>query len=223
MRFGRPLAPRHGDAAGLRLLAAFVVVGIGLPVALRLALGAAGLRGSGAGNMAFVFAWLLAFVVAHRRFVRLPGAAVGLRRYAEWTVRERLYFSQVVPLVAVAFALLFRAHLQALLDRHGLAGFALFSILTGIAWGVAQELFYRGWLQTELTRRWGSLAGLLAANAAYAFGPLHFDYYGGPEGVRWAGLAAIFAIGLLFGFLYSRSGNLWLPAVMHGLWPLNMA
>ncbi len=40
--------------------------------------------------------------------------------------------------------------------------------------------------------------------------------------VRWGGLAAIFAIGLFFGLVYWRSGNVWIPAVLHGLWPLNM-
>ena len=150
-------------------------------------------------------------------------AAVGLRPFIDWTRRERLYFAQVVPLAAVVFAVLFRAHLQALHDRHGLAGFLLFSVFGGFAWGIAQELVYRGWLQTELTRRFGAIAGLLVANLVFTFGPLHFDYFGGPDGVRWSGLAAVFAIGLFFGIVYSRSGNVWIPAVMHGLWPLNMS
>jgi membrane protease YdiL (CAAX protease family) len=45
----------------------------------------------------------------------------------------------------------------------------------------------------------------------------------GPAGVRWSGLAAIFGIGLVFGIVYARSGNVWIPAVMHGLWPPNMS
>ena len=36
------------------------------------------------------------------------------------------------------------------------------------------------------------------------------------------GLAAVFGIGLFFGIVYYRSGNLWIPAVLHGLWPPNM-
>ena len=91
-----------------------------------------------------------------------------------------MYFFEVVPLAAVIFAVLFRAHLQALLDRHGLAEFLLLSVLGGLAWGIAQELIYRGWLQTELTRRFGSIAGLLAANLVFTFGPLHLDYFAGP-------------------------------------------
>jgi hypothetical protein len=48
-------------------------------------------------------------------------------------------------------------------------------------------------------------------------------WFAGPAGVRWGGLAAVFGIGLFFGIVYHRSGNLWIPAVMHGLWPPNMS
>ena len=222
MRFERPLSPAYGDAAGLRVLAAFLVVGIVLPFALRFAFDAIGARGP-AARLAFVVLWLAAFVAAHRWFVRIPFAAVGLRRFGEWTPRERLYFLQVVPIVAMAFAWVFRAHLRTLLELHGPMGFVLFSILGGLAWGIAQELVYRGWLQTELARRFGLVAGVLAANIVFTLGPLHWGHFGGPAGVRWGGLAAVFGIGLLFGILYARSGNVWIPAVMHGLWPLNMS
>jgi membrane protease YdiL (CAAX protease family) len=222
MRFEKPLAPDHGDDAGMRMGTAFLVVGIAMPLAMRVAFDMAGLRGPGA-RLGFVVAWLAAFVLVHRAFVRVPMAAVGLRRFPDWTRRERLYLFQVIPLAVVAFVVLFRAHLQALLDRHGLAGFLTYSVLGGLAWGIAQELVYRGWLQTELTRRLGINAGLLAANLAFTFGPLHFDHFGGPDGVRWTGLAAVFAIGLFFGIVYSRSGNVWIPALMHGLWPPNMS
>jgi len=110
-----------------------------------------------------------------------------------------------------------------LLEQRGPVGFVLFSVLTGLVWGFVQELLYRGWLQTELTRRFGAVAGLLAANVVFTLGPLHLDYLTGPGGVRWAGLLAVFGIGLFFGFLYRRSGNVWIPAVLHGLWPLNMS
>jgi membrane protease YdiL (CAAX protease family) len=96
------------------------------------------------------------------------------------------------------------------------------SVLGGLLWGAVQELVYRGWLQTELARRCGTIGGLVAANVVFTFGPLHLDYFTGPAGVRWAGLAAVFGIGLFFGIVYCRSGNVWIPAVMHGLWPPNM-
>src|SRR5258708_7675155 len=86
---------------------------------------------------------------------------------------------------------------------------------TNFLWGFYQELAYRGLLQTELTRRFGAIAGVVVANLAYTFGPLHYDHFAGPSPV--AMFAAIFAIGLYFGVLRHRSGNLWMPAVFHGI------
>ena len=222
LRFEARLAPRYANAIGIRILVAFLVVGVGVFFALRFGADAAGVRGSPTANLGFVVALLAAFVVAQRALVGAPMTAVGLRRFADWTRRERLYFLQVVPLAVVVFAIVFRSHLLALLAKHGLAGFLLFSVLTGLLWGIVQEFLYRGWLQTELTRRFGATAGLLAANAAFTFGPLHLNYLIDPAGVRWGGLAAVFGIGLFFGLVYYRSGNLWIPAVLHGLWPPNM-
>lgn len=220
--FETPPTPGYADAAGMRIVVAFLAVAAGLFFALRLALDAAGMRGLPAANFLFVVALLAAFVLAQRACIRLPFADVGLRRMTEWSRRERLYVFQVVPLAIAVFSIVFHEHLLRLLERHGTAGFLLFSLLTGVLWGMAQEFLYRGWLQTELTRRFGAAAGVLAANAVFAFGPLHFDYFLGPGGVRWGGLAAVFAIGLFFGIVYRRSGNLWIPAVLHGLWPPNM-
>lgn len=222
LRFEAPLAPTYGNAVGIRVLVAFIAVAVGTFFALPVLSTALGARGLPVANLGFVAALLVAFVVAQRAFIRAPFAEVGLRRFADWTRRERLYLFQVVPLAAVAFAIVFREHLLALREQHGLAGFLLFPVLTGLAWGIVQELLYRGWLQTELTRRFGAAAGLLVANVAFTFGPLHLDYLVDPAGVRWGGLLAVFGIGLFFGWVYRRSGNVWIPAALHGLWPLNM-
>lgn len=221
--FEATLAPIYGNAVGIRMLVAFLVVGVGIFFALRFVAGAAGLRGLPAANLGFVVVLLAAFLLAQRAFVRMPMAVAGLRRFADWKRRERLYFFEVVPLATVVFAIVFHAHLLGLLEQHGFAGFLLFSVLTGLLWGMVQEFLYRGWLQTELTRRFGATAGLLAANAVFTFGPLHLNYLADPAGVRWGALVAVFGIGSFFGIVYGRSGNLWIPAVLHGLWPPNMS
>lgn len=223
LQFGTPLAPAYDAAAGRRMLFAFLMVAVGLFFLLRFGVGAIGLRTWPATNLVFVTALLAAFVAAQRYFVSRPMADVGLRAYSLWTRRERLYFLQVVPAATVMFTLVFRDHLAALIEQRGFAGFLLFSVLTGLVWGMVQEFLYRGWLQTELTRRYGAVIGLIAANIVFTFGPLHLDYLVDPGGVRWAGLAAVFGIGLLFGSIYQRSGNLWIPALLHGIWPLNMS
>jgi len=59
--------------------------------------------------------------------------------------------------------------------------------------------------------------GILVANVLYTFGPLHWYYFASPASLAVPMLAAIFAIGLFFGILYRRSGNLWIAAVMHAI------
>jgi hypothetical protein len=223
LRFENTLRPRYASEAGLRVVVAFVVVAGGVFYALRMALDAAGAAGSPSARLGFVLALLVAFVVAQRWIVRLPFAGFGLRAWPAWTRRERLYLFQVAPLAAIAFAIVFQGHLRKLLELHGPVGFVVFAVLTGVLWGMVQELLYRGWLQTELTRRFGSIAGLLVANLVFTFGPLHMNYLTVAGGPHWGMLGAIFGIGLLFGVIYLRSGNLWIPAVLHGLWPLNMS
>jgi membrane protease YdiL (CAAX protease family) len=120
------------------------------------------------------------------------------------------------------FAVVFHAHVQRLMAAHGIAGFVVFPVLAGVLWGIVQELLYRGWLQTELTRRFGAATGLVASTAIFTFGPLHLDHFFGPSSGRRGTVPAIFAVGLVFGLVYRRSGNLWLPAELHGLWPPNM-
>src|SRR6266699_2180299 len=110
--FETPLAPTYGNAVGIRMLVAFLVV-------------AAGLRGAPVANLGFVVALLAAFVVVQRAFVRVPMAAVGLRPFADWKLRERLYFFEVVSLATAVFAIVFHRHLLSLLELHGIAGFLL--------------------------------------------------------------------------------------------------
>jgi len=204
------------------MLVAFIAVGVILFYSLRIAFSVTGVRGLPVINLFFVIALLAAFLVAQSTFLRAPRSDIGLRSYADWTRHERIYFLQAMPAAIALFILLFREHLVALLEQHGATGFVFFSVLTGFIWGIVQEFLYRGWLQTELTRRFGSIPGLLAANVIFTFGPLHLYYLFGSHSIQWGGLTAIFGIGLVFGVIYLKSGNLWFPAIFHGLWPLNM-
>ena len=78
-------------------------------------------------------------------------------------------------------------------------------------------MVYRGILQSELVRRWGTLIGILIANIMYTFGPLHWNYFLARSAVAIPMFLSIFAIGLFFGILFRRSGNLWMVAVIHGI------
>ncbi len=83
--------------------------------------------------------------------------------------------------------------------------------------GLAEEFFFRAYMQTEFDRvaglRWSFLGarigpGLLWANALFAF--CHV-FNGGPARL------IVFFPGLLYGWLWARTHNLVVPAFYHGL------
>ncbi len=164
---------------------------------------------------------LLEALVAVKLWANVRLADVGFLSPLKWTPTEQIYFLQIVVGAGVAFVALRGAELG-LLDG-GQAPWIAAAFLIGpqVLWGFYQEVIYRGLLQTELTRRWGSVAGVLAANLAFTFGPLHFYHLmaARPETMNATvvTIAATFAIGLLFAFIFHRTRNIWLVGVMHGI------
>ena len=79
------------------------------------------------------------------------------------------------------------------------------------AWiGPAEEIFWRGFLQHRLARRWGGARGYLLAGALYA--AVHL----------WAGNLMLFLsallCGLFWGAVYRRWGSLWPGILSHAVW-----
>jgi hypothetical protein len=77
---------------------------------------------------------------------------------------------------------------------------------------VAEEAFFRGWLQPVLGASWGVWAGLLLTAAAFA--ALHI--IAGAHGAL--AVINLFLGGLLFGLLALRTGGLMAPAAAHFAW-----
>ena len=76
------------------------------------------------------------------------------------------------------------------------------ALFISVCAGVGEELFFRGMLQ--------NIFGIVIASVLFAV--LHF----GPAVREHLFLTAVYAvIGLYFGLLYSWSGSLWLPIVVH--------
>lgn len=150
-------------------------------------------------------------------------AAQILRPLKSWTRREYFYLLQVVPTASITFAFVFGEKINELIGQHGLVGFLVFNVLFGLVWGIYQEVTYRGLLQGVTVSKFGTVAGILIATLIFTFGPLHFSHYPGlvEDPSRAMIFIPIFGIGLVFGIVYHRSGNIWLPAILHGLWPLN--
>lgn len=157
---------------------------------------------------------LVVFLI--RLLAGVPWSDIGFRPLGHWTAVEKSFLVQMVILVNLGFPWALSAGLsRPLSDVYASvlgAGLPVYFLH-----GFTQELAYRGLLQTELTRRWGGPAGILAANTFYTFGPLHADYYARDPSTAVPMFAAAFAIGLLFALHFHRSGNLWIVAVMHGM------
>jgi membrane protease YdiL (CAAX protease family) len=160
---------------------------------------------------------LFVALLAVRLVAGVKLADIGFVPPWRWRTAESLYLAQVLFIAGGLFFVL------------RLAGHDSASLVTGtplaigvgtqLLWGFYQEVVYRGILQTELMRRLGAVLGALLANLAFTFGPLHFYHLANMQSPTSAAimLGAIFAIGLLFAFLYARTRNIWLVGIMHGV------
>jgi membrane protease YdiL (CAAX protease family) len=208
--FGQKPAPQHEASAGIRLL--FIVVAL---EALRL----------GVVRWFYPMVPLLLLVpfflgcaLLSVRFVAgLKLSQIGLRPWHKWTATEKSYFVQLLVMANVVFPLLFAARLHTILGQPSALRTVANVFVPYLFFGFYQEVVYRGILQSELVRRWGAFIGILVSNVLYTFGPLHWYYFSSRASLAIPMFASIFAIGLFFGVLFRRSGNLWIVAVIHGI------
>jgi len=208
--FDQKPASQHGDSAGTRLL--LIVVGL---EAFRLSV----LRWfyPTVPLLFLVLLFLGCALLAVRFGAGLKLSQIAFRPWREWTPTEKSYFFQLLVIANVVFPLVFAARLQTILGQPSALQTVVTVFVPYFFFGFYQEVVYRGMLQSELVRRWGVLIGILASNVFYTFGPLHWYYFSSRASLAVPMFASIFAIGLFFGVLFRRSGNLWIVAVMHGI------
>jgi membrane protease YdiL (CAAX protease family) len=86
---------------------------------------------------------------------------------------------------------------------EGAAGSELFAavVVIGVLAGSAEEVFFRGYMQTRLRERWSPAGAVLATSVA--FGLLHLE---------WLHAVLALGLGLWLGFITEQSGSA-LPAV----------
>ena len=142
---------------------------------------------------------------------------IGLYPWREWTPVEKSYFIQLLVLANVVFPFVFASRLRLVLAQPSPLFVIWYGFVPYLFFGFYQEVVYRGMVQSELVRRWGAFVGILIANVLYTFGPLHWYYFSVRTQVAVPMFVAIFAIGLFFGVLFRRSGNLWIVGVIHGI------
>jgi len=215
LMFDRREGPSYAAWQGLALLAIVLVLELMLgPRMSGLAL--VGVESPPAdirNGLLVVLALALAFLVAQMR-----PRDIGI--VGKWHADEALYLAQALVIGAVIFVALFGQRLG--LIGGGTEARLLAASLIGanLLWGLYQEIIYRGMLQTELSRRFGGIAGALIANLAFTFGPLHFNHLQrageDPTGTAIM-MAAIFGIGLVFSIIFARTRNVLLVGVLHGI------
>ena len=153
----------------------------------------------------------------------VPGIAgvelsqLGFRPWRDWTATEKSYFLQVLLIANVVFPIVFAATLRNRVAQAGMAWSLWNAILPYLFFGFYQEVVYRGMVQLELVRRWGAPVGIVVANVLYTFGPLHWYYFASRRSLAVPMFASIFVVGVFFGVLYRRSGNLWIVAIFHAI------
>jgi membrane protease YdiL (CAAX protease family) len=208
--FDQKASPEYDAQTGMRLLGIAVVVEAFRLIAVAWLHGAVPL-------FVLVPLFLAAALLLVRFVAGLRLRKIGLYPWREWTPVEKSYFIQLLILANVVFPLVFASRLRLVLGQAS----PLFVIWNGFVpylfFGFYQEVVYRGMVQSELIRRWGAFVGILIANVLYTFGPLHWNYFAARTSVAVPMFAAIFAIGLFFGVLFRRSGNLWIVGVIHGI------
>ncbi len=226
--FEKPFAKLTGNKSSLQAFIAFLLTGFLLLAVLRqlsvlLTSGETPVLNEMQSRFATV-CLLLAGTIAITKFSnRSNWCSQIFRPFRAWTRREVLYLVQVVPVACVAFFFVFSERIHELILQEGLVGFLVFNVVFGMLWGIYQEVTFRGLLQSATVTKFGPIVGILIANVAFTFGPLHFSHYPGlvdDPSKAWIFLP-IFLIGLGFAAIYHRSGNIWIPAIFHGLWPLN--
>ena len=203
-------APAYDESTGMRLL----LIAIGIE-ALRLAV-VKGLH-SAVPLVILILVFLICALFLVRFVTGLRLSQIGLYPWREWTPVEKSYFIQLLVLANVIFSFVFASRLRLILAQPTALAIIWNGFVPYLFFGFYQEVVYRGMVQSELVRRWGAFIGILIANVLYTFGPLHWNYFSARSSVAVPMFAAIFAIGLFFGVLFRRSGNLWIVAVIHGI------
>lgn len=85
----------------------------------------------------------------------------------------------------------------------------------------SQEFLFRGWPQPRFQYAMGKWAGLTATSLAFAFWHLCPPFEGSPTStlqVAWpSGILVTLLLGLAWGYVHQRTGNLIAPWLSHGL------
>ena len=98
--------------------------------------------------------------------------------------------------------------------------FLLLGALSLLIVGPAEELLFRGVIQTRLRETFGAAVGITLATALFAV--IHITGFGSLE-AGLLGVSVLFFVGFVLAFAYEYTGNLVVVAIMHGLFNATQA
>jgi membrane protease YdiL (CAAX protease family) len=166
---------------------------------------------TGTGLLAAVFAnWLALRIYENQHFVE-----IGLwlnRRSAENLLLGLAGGAASATLVLAPALLVGAAHLTSTPDDQPTVGTIIFVSILLAAGSIGEELFFRGYGFQELLAAIGPWATVVPVGVI--FGLLH----GSNPGATWFSAANTAGFGILFGYAYLRSRDLWLPMGLHFGW-----
>ena len=196
-------------ALGLMVLVPTAVLIASLALVIPLAV-AAVISATALGLLQVLLVWLLGI-----RTWPLPWALAGFTK-PRTSLRASVMLAAAALVCSLGFAQLYTMAALALgwdflmppEIPDGLllpGGWVVFSALALAVWTpIAEETFFRGFVQRGLTNRWRLLPALVVSAAVFA--ALH---------LAPALLLPVFVTGLLLGFLYHRTGSLWPCIAVH--------
>lgn len=126
-------------------------------------------------------------LIEFNHFLKLPGWLSGVEDYFK---ESEARVSQLMTVI---------------LSDQGLQNRIMVIVVVAIIPGLAEEIFFRGIVQTKLYKVFTNpLYAVVTSAAIFSF--FHFQFYG---------FIPRMAVGILLGYLFLRSGNIWYPIVGH--------
>ena len=202
-------------AVAAAILVALAGLGLGL-IFLRFAVGNEGVESALAFNVSLMVIVVMMFSTAWFFGPAMHGG--GARSLG--LIQTSRSMSWLLPPAVLVAVLLFNAAYVAVVTQLGIdllkpqelpfddyspPALAITGVMVILAGPFAEEVFFRGFVLSGLTRRWGPVVGLLVSAAIFSLA--HASV---------AIIIPIFVAGALLGWLYLRTGSLWSCVWVHG-------
>ena len=161
--------------------------------------------------------WTIAILIPLAAAAKLTGQNLDSLGISKKNITKNLAFGFLVSVIFIAILILLAPSLGG-----GFAGFSLpavYSLISLVLIGIAEEIIFRGFIQTRLTAYRGAITGVAVSALLFAFFnfPLgYFCYSGDVLAAFFYGLWR-FSTGFVFSYMFHRSKNIIPSSIFHAL------